>query len=128
MEKILTLSFWLDARPGAFDYLEFRLYMAVVLILLIAALGSGILKKRKKGLYVRIFTKIQTFGWVNFFVALLYLLFRQELIPYLSTPVLMILWLIGDLVWLFFIGKESKRIPQIIQQREKEQEYKKYIP
>jgi len=128
MNELFSVSFWFNARPDVMTTAGFRTYLAVLLLLLAVAVVAGILKKRKKGPYTRVLGKLQPFGWLNLMIGLLYLLFRQELIPYLSARVVVLVWLAGVVVWLGFIGKEARKIPSIRERKRREQEYKKYIP
>lgn len=71
---------------------------------------------------------MNTFFFSNFIIGLFMLFFSYEMIPFLSTRVLYLLWLVMMLVWLGFILRDLAKIPKLIEEKKKEHEYKKYIP
>ena len=128
MTEIFSAPFWFNPRPDVFSPAGFRTYLILMLLLLVLAVFAGIFKNRQKGPYAKLAGKWQTFAWLNLVIGLFCLLFRQELIPYLSARILLLVWFAGALTWLAVIARELKKIPEIRQKNQKEEEFKKYIP
>lgn len=128
MGNFFSLAYWLDSRPPIMEGLEYSLYLSLILAFLIMAVGFGLAMRYKKSIFKRVFASISTFGWSNLFLGLVYLLFRQEAIPYLSARVLVFLWGIGVLIWLAFIIKKAKKIPELKKAKQEEEVFRKYIP
>ncbi|MCX6795922.1 MAG: hypothetical protein NTW06_00290, partial [Candidatus Falkowbacteria bacterium] len=66
--------------------------------------------------------------FTNLAIGLLLLFFTYELLPFLSTRILFLIWGIGMLIWLYFIARNLIEIPSLRKERAKEKEYHKYIP
>jgi hypothetical protein len=64
----------------------------------------------------------------NLIIGIFFLFFTFELIPLLSARFWFLLWGIGILIWLSFIGRAVTKIPKLREEMAKEEVYKKYIP
>jgi len=128
MGNLLTIKYWLNTRPDSLSPLGIKVFVVFVAALLVGAFLFHVLKNRKKSLYTRIWQKFNSFCLINFFLGLMFLFFVYELIPFLSTRILMLFWALGMLIWLIFIVRFMFKIPKIKEEREKEKEFKKYIP
>jgi hypothetical protein len=79
-------------------------------------------------MYRRVGDSVRAFFLTNAVIGLLILFFIYELTPFLSSRFWILLWGLGDLVWLYFIGRRIISIPKQKAMIEKEKEFKKYIP
>ncbi len=127
MKNLLTLRYWFNPSPGPLVIQKYFIFFIVLLFA--ASLLTAFLKKYyRKTLYRRFWQKLHSFFYTNTIIALLLLFFTYELIPFLSSRFWFIIWALSMAIWLFFIDKEIRRIPQLKEQLKKEEEYKKYIP
>lgn len=129
MGNFLTLNFWFSLRPGAFTSGSLKIVLGFIILLIILAVVSVIIKKRwGKGLYSAFWASLFSFSWANAFIGFLLTFFNYEMVPFLSSRFWFLLWGIGMAVWLGFIIKAMVKIPQRRALLEKEKEFKKYIP
>lgn len=127
MTNLLTLKYWFSVNPGALNDLGFRFLLAFSIFLFILGLITLFLK-RKKSLYRGIFNRIYDFSVANFFIALLFIFFHYENIPFFTARFWLLVWLIGLLVWVVFIVKRLNKIPEKRKELEEEMVKKKYLP
>ena len=129
MGNFLTWNFWFNLRPGAFIGLSFKIVLGFIALLIILTIVSGLIKRKwSKSLYACFWSSLYVFFLTNVVIGLLLTFFNYEMVPFLSARFWFLLWLIGMLVWLFFIYKIMIKIPQKKALLEKEREFKKYIP
>lgn len=127
MTNLLTLNYWFSVNPGALNNLGFKLLMFFTAILLLIGIISIILK-RKKGIYRGVFNSIYDFSVANFILGLLFLFFHYENIPFFTARFWLAIWLIGIIIWVYFIVKKIKKIPEQKKELEIEKEKRKYLP
>ncbi len=125
--NLFKLGFWFNVRAGELTPRIEQSLMAFILILAILFIAF-INLKRKKSIYGRSYGKIASFSIVNFFIGLLLLFFTYETTPFLSSRFWFVLWVLEMIIWIVFIFKNFKKIPEKKKRFEKEKEYKKYIP
>jgi hypothetical protein len=127
IKNILNFSYWSDLRPDYFSGTSGKVFFAGLIILFLTALLAAVLK-RKSGFYRGFLKRLYSFAVSNFLVGLLILFFRFELVPFLSARFWFGLWLLTMLVWLIFILKALKKIPEAKKKAELSREKEKYIP
>jgi hypothetical protein len=127
MQNILTTKFWFSNNPPALLPIFFNLLIIALAIFLLASLAFYVLK-RKKSAYQYIFSYLFDFSLTNLFIAILVTFFNYEKITFFSARFWLILWFIELLTWLVFILIKLKKIPERRKRKEKEKEFKKYIP
>lgn len=128
MSNFFTLKYWLASRPGNLDPKALFILVVFVAILVIFSFISYLVKNRKRGLYYNIWNQVNSFCFTNTVIGIFLLFFAYELIPFLSSRILFLLWLIEMIVWIIFIVRFALNIPKVIEKQQKENEYKKYIP
>ena len=129
MGNFLTWNFWFASRPGVYQSTAIKALLGFILVLIILALASGIIKQRRaKGLYTPFWSALFRLFATNSLIGLLLLFFNYELVPFLSARFWYLLWALGLLIWLYFIYKIVAKIPGKREQLEQEREFKKYIP
>jgi len=128
MQNLLSLEFWISLRPGPLLPNYQKIFIALIIILAICFFISWLAKKREKNLYIVFWKRLNSFSLVNCSFGLILLFFNYELVPFLSARFWFLLWGAGMAVWLFFIFKILKNIPQKRKKIANEKEYKKYIP
>jgi len=127
MKNLLTWHYWFNLRPDSLMPLAQKLFIALFLILIVAAIISAILKK-KGSIYRGFLKRLYNFCLSNSLIALLLLFFNYELVPFFSARFWLGFWVIIMIIWLGFILKSLGKIGTQRKQLEKERELKKYLP
>jgi hypothetical protein len=128
MKNLISLSYWFNSRPGNYTALSFKILAIFLILLLLAFVFIKVMNKRKNGPYHKIFSRLSSFSFSNFFIGLFLFFFSYELIPVLSSRFWYLLWALGMVAWLIFIMMEIKKIPEKKRRIAEEKEFKKYIP
>ena len=127
MNNLLTLEYWFSVNPGALVANGFNLLVSFTILLFLLGIIALIIKRRK-GLYRGVFNRIYDFSVANFFIAILFLFFHYENIPFFTARFWLVIWLLGIILWVTHIAKKIKAIPGKRKELEKEKERKKYLP
>jgi len=125
--NFLKFSYWFDLRPGYFSDTAEKIFIAFLIMVFLGGIAS-IFFKRKGGFYKLFFQKLYSFCLSNFIVGLFLFFFRFELVPFLSARFWFGLWLIVMAIWLFFLIKPLKKIPEKIKEAQFNKEREKYLP
>lgn len=125
--SLLSPSFWFNLRPGSMPQIERNLIIGLLLTLIIAAIIFFILKK-KKSFYKKILINLYDFCISNAFIGLLLLFFNYELVPFFSARFWFLIWAIVAIIWLVFVLKKLRKIPEKKKQAAEIDEIKKYLP
>lgn len=128
MNKFLSWQFWFNSRPGSLIPIYKDILVGIIVAFFVLAIVSFFLKKNKKGFYLKLWNKFFNFFATNAFIGLVLFFFNRELIPFFSSRFWYILWLAGMIVWIVFIVKYFKSLPEKKKQLTEDREYKKYIP
>lgn len=128
---LLTKSFWLSSQPGTMTRpLAIGLLVIFSACLLVAIILAIVVTRRRQfGPTVRLFRKVQnlcsTFGIIGFVI----LFFFWQQVPYLSSRWWLLVWLVGVLIWLGFIGQFGfVDLPARQAELEKQRQQAKYLP
>lgn len=127
MNNFLTWQYWFTVNPERLTTLGFYFLIGLIFLFLLGGIISFVLKKRPS-LYKKIIKNLYGFSVTNFLIGLLFLFFNYENIPFFAARFWLGLWLISCLIWLFFILKKIKEIPEKKKLLEIEREKKKYLP
>lgn len=127
MTNLFTFKYWFSVNPGALLNLGFNLLLALTIVLLILGLVTIVLKRRK-GIYRGVFNSLYDFSVANFILGLIFLFFHYENIPFFTARFWLAFWAIGIVLWLYFIFKKIKKIPEKKKEIEAEKEKNKYLP
>jgi amino acid transporter len=115
-------------RPGALNP-RAQIYFLIFLgLLVLLAIFFGILSKKTKSLLTKTWSRLYTFSIANLVIGIFLWFFTFELLPFLSMRLWFALWLIGILSWLGIISYKLSQLPKIKEEKQKLQEYNKYIP
>lgn len=128
MEKFFTIGFWFAQNPGALEGVARKLFLALLIVLFVGIFVFTYLKRKKSGLYFKIWRSLRSFSLANLVIGMLLFFFTEQSIPVLSSRFWFILWAIGIGTWSYFITKRFLKIPEIKEEREKQKEFNKYIP
>ena len=128
MSNFLTLHYWFNAKPGSLEGVAQKGFYIFLLLLLMGCVATHILKKKKAGLFLKIWDSLFNFSLTNLIIGLCLQFFTYELVPFLSSRILFLVWGISMLVWLGFTVRKFLEIPKIKQEKAKVNEFKKYIP
>lgn len=120
-------QFWFNQRPDLLSAGSRNALIAFICALFLAAI-IGFILKRRKDFYRRLYGKLFNFFLSNALIGAILLFFCQEQIPLLSSRFWYLLWVLGLAVWLGFIIKYAKTLPEKKKQSLREQEFKKYLP
>lgn len=127
-KNIFQLSYWLNTRPGSLEPTVQKYFIVFIALLFVFLLFTIYLKNVKKGSYLRIWRRLNSFALGNFLIALFLLFFTHEKAVFLSARIWFLLWFAVMLAWMVFIYKDLKKIPEMRKKRVENEEYKKYIP
>jgi len=127
MQNLFTWSFWFKTNPGALMPWAQKLFIALIILLAIAALIIALIKK-KGGIYRGLLKRLYGFCLGNAIIGLILLFFNYELVPFFSARFWLGLWIITLIVWLILVLKNLRVIPEKKKQSDQEKEFKKYLP
>ena len=93
MKSFFTLGYWFNSRPGNLES-SAQNSLIILLCLLAASLVWIFFSRRNKrgGLYSQVQDSYQSFAATNLIIGLLLLFFTYELVPFLSSRILFLLW------------------------------------
>jgi len=127
MKNLLTLNYWFNLRPESLTASAQKIFIASLIILAVLSLITAFIKNRG-GIYRGFLNRLYVFFLTNTVIGLLLLFFNYEVVPFFSARFWLGLWGLVMIIWLIFILKKLKNIPQQKKQREAEKELKKYLP
>lgn len=127
MKNLLTWQYWFLVNPAPLVSLGMIILASLVALTVLAAIVFFLLK-RKSSLYRGIFKRLYNFSIANFLIGLIVLFFNYENIPFFSARFWIGLWVIGMIIWLYFILIKIKDIPAKKQAIAAELEKRKYLP
>src|SRR6056297_661341 len=119
MENLLTASYWFNLRPepllGTFQ----NIFIGVIVFLIVATFVLAWLKKKNKDKFKQgLIENLFNFFLTNAVVGLIILFFNYEKVPFFSGRFWFLLWLIEGGIWIFFLGKQLKKIPELKKKKE----------
>ena len=127
MHNLLNLQYWFNLRPEPLSLLPQRLFIAGLIIMIVAAILIAILKNRG-GIYRGWLKKVYSFCLSNASIGLILFFFNYEFVPFLSARFWLGLWVIIMIVWIFYLVRSLKNIPKMKEKAAQEKEMKKYLP
>jgi len=125
--NLFTLKYWFGMNAGSLEPVAQKAFV-VFLLLLLALVVYAKFKKMEKGIYFRIWTKLDSFAVTNLIIGLFLLFFTYEEVVFLSMRFWFLLWMASMIFWLQSVYKEFKIIPELREKRKQTEEFKKYIP
>lgn len=129
MKNLLTLKFWFAPRPGDLLFSSLVGIAVVAAILLVAAVVFRQMNKRGiHPLYRKTWQSLSTISFTNAVVGLALLFFSYETIPFLSSRLWYLLWVVEIVAWVTVVVRASREIPKLKEQRDAERKLKQYIP
>jgi len=129
MGNFLTTDFWFSLRPGAFIGSSLKVVLGFIVFLIAMTVVAGFIKRRwAKSLYAGFWNSLYTFFLANAVIGAFLTFFNYEMVPFLSARFWFLIWAVGLIVWLVFVGKMLVKIPQKKALLEKEKEFRKYVP
>jgi len=130
IKPLLTLSFWFKSVGEPFLPVFYYALLALFTLLFIAGSLSGIIFKKKKEDFILRFSVKYLKNWFLWagITGYLWIFFTYERAVFLSSRFWIVIWLIGFGVWLFFIVKKIKNLPQKERELKQKAQFDKYIP
>lgn len=127
MQNLLTWRFWFSLRPAPLLPIFNKLFLALLIILLVASIFTAF-KQSRKSLYKHFWKKTYSFCLGNLVIGAFLLFFNYEQAAFLSSRFWLALWALIMIWWLWPIVKSYRLVPTRKKQLTKEQEFKKYLP
>ena len=128
MKYLFSFDFWFNLRPGSFSGLSQNIFIVFILLLFFFSFFlyffRSLFKKENQFLCSSFFY----FSLINAFIGSFLLFVNYELIPFFSARFWLILWIIIMITWIIFIFKKKDEYLKKLKQKEKNRNYKKYIP
>ena len=128
MEKFFNLSFWFSQNPGSLDGIAKKIFFIFLLFLLFSSIFFPFLKRKKSGVYFKIYRNLTSFSLTNLIIGLFMFFFTEQSIPVLSSRFWFFIWGVGMAIWVYFIIKSFIKIPELKAEKERQKEFNKYIP
>jgi hypothetical protein len=128
MKNFISLHYWFNSRPDALAPKVQFIFIAFLVMLLFTTIFFGMYKTRVRGLFFKIWRKLYNFFLSNFIIGLILLFFSYEMVPFLSARAWILFWSLSMLGWLIYISMLGIKLPRLRLEKEKEKEFKKYIP
>lgn len=129
MSTFLSLKFWFSIYPGILSPLAIKLFIITIAsFVLVAIILKFLTMKTKERIFRRLYRKISTLVLTNTFLLLVLFFLMFEAIPFLASRFWFLALILVNLVWLFFIYKFYKKIPEQIKKEKEKKEFQKYIP
>ena len=128
MGNLFSLGFWFNSRPGNLTAISTTILVVFIGLLFVLSFVIYLFRKQKRSLYYKVWRRLNSFCIANTIIGIFLLFFAYELIPILSSRLWFLIWAVEMLIWMVFIYKDFKKIPEIQEKIKKEQEFKKYIP
>lgn len=131
LDKILSWNFWFNLRPGRLiAFYQYGLLTVTGLLFIVATI-SYIKKqnrKRKSNTNLPFWRRLYYFGLTNACLGVMFIFLNYEMIPFFSSRFWYPIWAAVMIVWLYFTLKLLKTVPARIKEKEREKNYKKYLP
>lgn len=131
MNTLFSINFWFNTHPPKLTTPFFYILLAATIVFLAGVFIFYILSKQKgrHGYFIlEIWRKILNFCITNTIIGLFWLFFNSESIPFFSSRFWYPIWAIIILVWIFYIYKSYKKIPEKKENAAKNENFKKYLP
>lgn len=127
MQNLLTWKFWFNLRPEPLLPLFQKLYLVLLGLLLVLAIISYF-KQKQKSLYKRFWKLAYYFNFSNLLIGSIFFFFNYERAVFLSARFWLALWILTMFIWLYFLIKRYRLIPENKKKLIEKNEYLKYIP
>jgi amino acid transporter len=128
MKQFFSSAYWLDMNPEELHISGSIVFLLLVLIFSGLIFLFNLAKKRKNNIYFKIWRRINNFSITNLVIAAMLWFFEYEGPYVLSSRLWLIFWILSMMIWIYFIFKDYKKIPERRKEIEREREYQKYIP
>ena len=129
--KILSWNFWFNLRPGHLMPVYHYILIGFTVLLFVLSSMFYIKKqnpKKKKNVNLPLWRHLYYFSLTNGILGLLFIFFNYQMVPFFSSRFWYPLWMLVMLVWLYFISRLLKTVPERIREKEKVEQYTKYLP
>lgn len=130
IRPLLTLNFWFKLTADPLLPVFYYGFFIFFGLLIIASIVCGIIFNKEKERYVLRFGAKYLKNWflAAGITGFLFLFFGYERAVFLSSRFWYIVWLLSFGLWLFFIVKKIKKLPEKQTQLRKQEQFEKYLP
>lgn len=127
MGNLFTPRFWFN-----YYYLPlvpwFKIFLVAFTLALVILAVIMFIYKRRKDSFAPLRANFYNFFLTNAIVGLFICFFNYEEVPFLGARFWILFWAIEILVWLWFLFKQFRRLPQLRQKQEEQKKFRKYLP
>ncbi len=127
LNNLFSFSYWFVLIPGPLHRGGKVFFITLIIIFLLGAITSSIYRRKIK-VFKKTLSRIYSFFAGNLIIALVFLFFRYEVIPFLSARFWLAAWFIVMAIWLYFIIKSTKGLSEKKKDEELRKAKEKYIP
>jgi glucan phosphoethanolaminetransferase (alkaline phosphatase superfamily) len=129
MGNLFTFHYWFNVYAGSLMPIYQKAFLFLVVAFFIFTIAAVSLKKRViPNIYRKLWSRVINFFMANSIIGLFLWMFTFQGIPFFSARFWFLVWIISDVVWVYYIGRHAKQIPEIRKKYEQELEFKRYIP
>ena len=126
--NMFSIKFWFTMRPGDLPMLAIQIMAGFLLLLIVLAFFSFLIKKRVRGPWQKIWQMLNSFSISNIIVGIFLIFFGYERLPFLAMRIWLLVWALTMIFWLVLVARKAFKIKSARQKIDKEKEYNKYIP
>lgn len=127
MNNLINLSFWFDLRPPSLLPIFNYLFISFIILLILLMISSYQLKNKKKA-YKGVLISLYNFSFSNTIIGLFLLFFNYQRVPFLGARFWLLFWFLLIIIWLYYIYKKLKKVPEQREKLQAQEQYNKYLP
>ncbi len=130
LRPLLTLSFWFKLTGDPLLPVLYYGFIVFFGLLVLASLVCAVIYNKEKGNYVLRFGAKYLKNWFlsSGLTGFLFLFFNYERAIFLSSRFWYLVWFLAYGLWLFFILKKIKKLPEKETSLRKQAQFDKYLP
>ncbi len=130
IKPLLTLNFWFKLTGDPLLPVSYYGFVIFFGLLVLASVGCAVIYKKEKSNYLLRFGAKYLKNWflAAGLTGFLFLFFGYERAVFLSSRFWYLVWLLSFGLWLFFILKKIKKLPEKETTLRKQAQFEKYLP
>lgn len=130
IKPLLTLSFWFKLAGEPLLPVLYYGFVVFFGLLVLASIVCGVISKKEKRNYILRFGAKYLKNWflASGLTGFLFLFFNYERVIFLSSRFWYLIWFLAYGLWLIFILKKIKKLPEKESSLRKQTQFEKYLP
>lgn len=130
IKPLLTLNFWFKLAPDPLLPVFYYGFLVFFGLLVVASVVCGVIYNKEKSRYVLRHSAKYLKNWflAAGLTGFLFLFFGYERAIFLSSRFWYLVWILCFGLWLFFILKKIKKLPEKSANLRKQAQFEKYLP